>query len=154
MASQVVLQQVVDAIGNLCAAPAVGAKLIELGVIRALLTALVRSVKIAEVAAMSYLSGNLQHGAARGLLALAEQVRASDVDRVIMTVMPRVIAWLWSHRGGHRASNCACLMRRATTWRSSSRQGAQPRSSATSSDRRSRWSSTGASRRCSTWRGR
>ena len=91
MASQVVLQQVVDAIGNLCAAPAVGAKLIELGVIRALLTALVRSVKIAEVAAMSYLSGNLQHGAARGLLALAEQVRASDVDRVIMTVMPRVI---------------------------------------------------------------
>ena len=74
MTSQVVLQQVVDAIGNLCAAPAVGAKLIELGVIRALLTALVRSVKIAEVAAMSYLSGNLQHGAARGLLALAEQV--------------------------------------------------------------------------------
>ena len=44
--------------------------------IRALLTAVVRSVKIAEIAAMSPLSGNLQHGVARGLLALAEQVRA------------------------------------------------------------------------------
>ena len=36
----------------------------------------IRSVKIAEIAAMSPLSGNLQHGVARGLLALAEQVRA------------------------------------------------------------------------------
>ena len=79
-----------DAIANLCAAPAVGPKLIDLGVIRALFNAVVQSARIDEITAFSPVSGNLKHGAARGLLALAEQVRTSSFDRIIMAVITRV----------------------------------------------------------------